>query len=412
MTKNKLGALALAFAIALGFWMYVVAYVSTEYSKTLYNIPVALEGKGMLTDRQLMLLSDEDYLVDIKVTGSRQDVSKIDSGNIQVVADLSGISEAGEYKLTYSVIYPGDVPSGSVSSQKDPDRVTVVVASKRTKEIPVRVRYDGDVPADYIKDTSALELDYSFVEITGPESVVERIDHATITIDCEGRTDSIYESYRYELQDADDEPVDAGWITTNVSEVKAYLPVTMVKKIPLTVTVIDGGGATAETVKLEFDPKEISVSGSETALNALTELNLGTVDLAQVTGETIKGFEINLPEGIRNVSNLPTATLHIKFPDLATREFTVTKFVPVNLAEGMDWEPLTKQLTIKVRGLREEVQQLQDADIVIQVDLSGVENTSAVEPTIIFPENLGSLGQLGSYSVSVQVLPKADDSEG
>ena len=84
MTKNKLGALALAFAIALGFWMYVVAYVSTEYSKTLYNIPVALEGKGMLTDRQLMLLSDEDYLVDIKVTGSRQDVSKIDSGNIQV----------------------------------------------------------------------------------------------------------------------------------------------------------------------------------------------------------------------------------------------------------------------------------------------------------------------------------------
>ena len=155
MTKNKLGALALAFAIALGFWMYVVAYVSTEYSKTLYNIPVALEGKGMLTDRQLMLLSDEDYLVDIKVTGSRQDVSKIDSGNIQVVADLSGISEAGEYKLTYSVIYPGDVPSGSVSSQKDPDRVTVVVASKRTKEIPVRVRYDGDVPADYIKDTSS-----------------------------------------------------------------------------------------------------------------------------------------------------------------------------------------------------------------------------------------------------------------
>ena len=62
MTKNKLGALALAFAIALGFWMYVVAYVSPEYSKTLYNIPVALEGKGMLTDRQLMLLSEEDYL--------------------------------------------------------------------------------------------------------------------------------------------------------------------------------------------------------------------------------------------------------------------------------------------------------------------------------------------------------------
>ena len=406
MTKNKLGALALAFAIALGFWMYVVAYVSPEYSKTLYNIPVALEGKGMLTDRQLMLLSEEDYLVDIKVTGSRQDVSKIDSGNLQVVADLSGISEAGEYKLTYSVIYPGDVPSGSVSSQKDPDRVTVLVANKRTKEIPVRVRYNGDVPADYIKDTAALELDHSFVEITGPESVVDRIDHATITVDCEGRTDTIYESYRYELQDIENEPVDAGWITTNVSEVRVYLPVTMVKKIPLTVTIINGGGATADTVKLEFEPSEISVSGSETALNALTELNLGTIDLAQVTGDTVREFEISLPEGIRNVSNLPTATVSITFPDLAIREFTVTEFLPLNLAEGMDWEPLTKQLTIKVRGLKSEVQRLVESEILVQVDLSEVENTSAVEPIITFPEHLGSLGQLGSYSVSVQVMPQ------
>ena len=406
MTKNKLGALALAFAIALGFWMYVVAYVSPEYSKTLYNIPVALEGKGMLTDRQLMLLSEEDYLVDIKVTGSRQDVSKIDSGNLQVVADLSGISEAGEYKLTYSVIYPGDVPSGSVSSQKDPDRVTVLVANKRTKEIPVRVRYNGDVPADYIKDTAALELDHSFVEITGPESVVDRIDHATITVDCEGRTDTIYESYRYELQDIENEPVDAGWITTNVSEVRVYLPVTMVKKIPLTVTIMNGGGATADTVKLVFEPSEISVSGSETALNALTELNLGTIDLAQVTGDTVREFEINLPEGIRNVSNLPTATVSITFPDLAIREFTVTEFLPLNLAEGMDWEPLTKQLTIKVRGLKSEVQRLLESEILVQVDLSEVENTSAVEPIITFPEHLGSLGQLGSYSVSVQVMPQ------
>jgi len=405
MAKNKLGSLALAFAIALGFWMYVVAYVSPEYSKTIYNIPVALEGKGMLTDWQLMLLSEEDYLVNIKVTGSRQDVSKIDSGNIQAVANLSGISEPGEHYLTYNIIYPGDVPTGSVSSQKDPDRVKVTVARKRTKEIPVRVSYLGDVPADYIKDTSALELDYGYVEITGPEEVVERIDHAAITVDCRGRTESIYESYRYELQDSNDEPVDASWITTDVSEVRVYLPISMVKKIPLVVTVVDGGGATEETASIVIEPREISVSGSEAALNALTELNLGTIDLAQLTEDSVKEFEINLPEGIRNVSNLPTAAVSISFPELDTREFTITEFVPLNLAEGMTWEPLTKQLTIKVRGLKAEVQRMTEADILVQVDLKGVENTSAVEPGIVFAESFKSLGALGSYSVSVQVMP-------
>lgn len=403
MTKKKLGSWALAFAIALSLWMYVITYVSTDHEMTLYNVPVALEGKTMLTERGFMILNEEDFTVDLKLSGSRQDVSKCNSGNIQLVVDLTGIYDPGEHKLTYSIVYPGDVPTGSVSAQKDPDRVTVIVAKKKTKEIPVEVTYLGDVPADYIKDTSAVELDNKYVEITGPEEVVDKIDHASITIDCSGRTETIYESYRYELQDANDAPVDAGWITTNVSEVKVYLPVSMVKNLPLIVTVIDGGGATVDTTKLVFDPAQISVSGSETALDALTELNIGTIDLSQITEDQDLTFEISLPEGIRNVSNLPTATVSISFPRLATREFTITEFEPVNLAEGKAWEPLTKQLTITVRGLKSEVQQLTASEIIARVDLSGVENTSAVEPDIVFPERCESLGVLGSYSVSVQV---------
>lgn len=412
MTKSKLGSFLLAFVIALGLWLYVVNYISTDYEQTLYNVPVGLDGKSILTtERGFMLLSEDDYRVNITVSGSRQDVSKINAGNIQLVADLKGIYDAGEHKLTYNIIYPGNVPTGAVSAQKDPDRVTVVVAKKKTKEIPVTVTYLGDVPADYIKDTSAVELDYDYVEITGPEEVVDQIDHASISIDCEGRTESIYESFRYELQDKYHQPVDAGYITTNVSEVRVYLPVAMVKKVPLTVTVVDGGGATEATTKLVFDPADISISGSETALAALDELNLGTIDLSQITQDQVLSFDITLPEGITNVTNLPTATVSISFPKLATREITISEFEPLNLAAGMKWEPLTKQLIITVRGLKSEVQRLNAADIVAQVDLSGVENTSAVEPIILFPRSYESLGVLGSYSVSVQVSPNDPTTE-
>ena len=221
MKRNKLGSFLLAVSIALGLWLYVVNYIDTDYELTLDNVSVGLEGKSILTaDRGLMILSEDEYRVSITVSGSRQDVSKINTGNIQVVADLSKIEEPGEHKLTYNIILPGDVPSGAVSYQKDPDRVTVEVARKKTKEIPVTVTYEGDVPADYIKDTAALELDHTYVEISGPEDVVDQIHHAAITVDCTGRTESIYESLRYELQDQQGEPVDAEWITTNVSEVK------------------------------------------------------------------------------------------------------------------------------------------------------------------------------------------------
>ena len=412
MTRNKLGALALSFAIALSLWMYVRTYVKPDYEQTFYNVPVALEGGPKLAERQLMLLSEEEYEVNIKVHGNRQDVSKINSGNIQLVANLADIYEPGEHNLTYTIIYPGDVPTGSVSAERNPDRVRVVVARKKTKEIPVKVVYEGDVPADYIKDTAAVELDYTYVEITGPEEVVDKIDHAAVTVQCSGRTESIYESYRYALRDSDDKPVDAEYITTSVSEVKVYLPISMVKKIPLTLTLVDGGGATADTTKLVIEPAEISISGSEAALNALPELNLGTIELDQITQDTTREFEINLPEGVQNVSNLSTAKVTISFPKLATREFTITEFTPLNLPAGMAWEPLTKQLTITVRGLKSEVQRLNAADILVQVDLTGVENTAAVEPTIRFPENLSSLGEVGSYSISVQITPEPPATEG
>ena len=412
MTRNKLGALALSFAIALSLWMYVRTYVKPDYEQTFYNVPVALEGGPKLAERQLMLLSEEEYEVNIKVHGNRQDVSKINSGNIQLVANLADIYEPGEHNLTYTIIYPGDVPTGSVSAERNPDRVRVVVARKKTKEIPVKVVYEGDVPADYIKDTAAMELDYTYVEITGPEEVVDKIDHAAVTVQCSGRTESIYESYRYALRDSDDKPVDAEYITTSVSEVKVYLPISMVKKIPLTLTLVNGGGATAETTKLVIEPAEISISGSEAALNALPELNLGTIELDQITQDTTREFEINLPEGVKNVSNLSTAKVTISFPRLATREFTITEFKPLNLPAGMVWEPLTKQLTITVRGLKSEVQRLNAADILVQVDLTGVENTAAVEPTIRFPENLSSLGEVGSYSISVQITPEPPATEG
>jgi YbbR domain-containing protein len=169
---------------------------------------------------------------------------------------------------------------------------------------------------------------------------------------------------------------------------------------------VAGGGATAATTKLSIDPAYISISGSETALAAMEELDLGIIELAQITKDQELTFDITLPEGITNVSNLPTATVSISFPKLSTREFTITEFDQTHLAPGMKWESLTKQLTITVRGLKAEVQRLNAADIIARVDLSGVENTSAVEPDIIFPKSYESLGVLGSYSISVQVTPE------
>lgn len=406
MRKNKIGTFLVSLLIAFGLWLYVVNYVSTEHEEVYHNVSVALEGESQLAERNLMLLSDEEYKVSLVIKGNRQDMGKINAANLQVVASLAGIYDPGTHNLTYTVGFPGDVPEGAVELQsKTPDRVQVIVARKTSKQVPVLVNYVGDVPADYIKDTASAVLDVKYITVEGPEEVVEQIDHAAITVECEGRTESIYENYRYELRNSHNEPVDAAWITTDVAEVGFYLPIAMVKTVPLTLTIHDGGGATADTATIEIDPKELTVSGNEIALKALEEINLGTIDLAEISEDTELAFEIDLPEGLTNISNLTTATVKISFPKLAVKEFTVTDIRHMNLAEGMEVNLLTKQLTITVRGLRAEIQKLTLEDILVQVDLTGVENTSAVEPAITFAKGFESVGALGNYSISVQVSP-------
>lgn len=406
MKNKKLGTILLSFLVAFGLWLYVITYVSTEHEETFHNVRVALEGETQLAEKNLMLLSDTDYEVTLVIKGNRQDIAKISSSNLQLVASLGGIYDPGTHNLTYTVDYPGDVPDGAVELQsKTPDRVKVVVARKTSKEVPVQVDYVGDVPAEYIKDTAAAELDYKYVTVEGPEEVVNEIDHATITVDCEGRTEAIYESFRYELRSADDAPVDAAWITTNVAEIRLHLPIAMVKTVPLALTIHAGGGATEDTTSIVFDPAQISVSGSESALEGLEKIVIGSVDLAEITEETELEFEINIPAGLTNISNLTTAKVKISFPKLSIREFVITEFTHVNLPEGMVAENLTKQLTIAVRGLKDQIRAMSLEDITVKLNLKGVENTAAVEPEFVFAGGFESVEVLGGYSVSVQVTP-------
>ena len=73
MKRNKLGSFLLAVSIALGLWLYVVNYIDTDYELTLDNVSVGLEGKSILTaDRGLMVLSEDEYRVNITVSGNRR----------------------------------------------------------------------------------------------------------------------------------------------------------------------------------------------------------------------------------------------------------------------------------------------------------------------------------------------------
>ena len=407
MRKNKPSSVALAILIAFGLWLYVVTNVSQEDDITLSNIPVMMVGESVLAEKNLMITGISSETVSLHLSGTRSDLNKVNSSNIQIKADLSNIYEPGvKIPLNYQIVFPGDVPNNAFTVEsRSPGSILVDVDYRRTKEIPVQIRWMGLRSEDYIYDTENALLDNPVITVVGPAAVADQIHHAQIEVDLSDRTESISESYRYTLCDATGEPVDAGRITTNVEEVRLDVQIQRIKEVQLSADVLYGGGVGPQNVTVKVTPETIRVSGGDAVLDELGEkLTVATINLADVEKSATVKYTLNLPEGITNHTGVTEAEVEITFNGLVTKEFTVENIQSINVPEGLKADIISTNLQVKVRGLAADINKLTAEDIVAKVDFSEAEiGTATYKATITFGEDFSGVGALKTYSVSATV---------
>lgn len=410
MFKSKILPLLLSIVIAFALWAYVITFVSSEREGTFSGVAVSYQGEIMLEERNLMVVSEEKPEVTLTLYGNRRELNKLDSSNITIIADLSKIGEPGIHSVNYNVYYPGDIPDNAFTVQSQyPSMVKVEVERRITKDVPVNVVYEGSVKKDYIADKEKAELDNPSVRITGPASVIDQITQAKILVNLQDKSESFIESYRFTLCNAQGEPVDAKMVEANIAEVNLTLYIKRVKEIKLTVTVVDGGGATKATSDIDIDPEVIKVAGNETALKDINEINLGTINLGELTKDSEKDFEIKLPDGLENLSGKTSAKVTVKFPELTTTSITITDFAALNVPEGMEVEFITEELTVNVRGPKTLVKKMTAANVSATVDFANAEaGTSTFKVNIMMGDGYRSVGTMGTYTVSA-TLTETDE---
>ena len=413
--RNKIISGLLSVAIAFGLWMYVITYVSYNDENTFYNIPVVFEGEAVLHDRGLMLSEKEDATITLVLSGSRSDLAKVNSSNITVKASLTGIYEPGEnIPLTYSISYPGDVPSNAfVVESKNPENVSISVEKLvSNKEIPVMVKYNGTaVPEGFMCDKENAQLDHNVILISGPGSVADQISQAIIEVDLTEQRESSSQSCRYTLCDGEGNPVDAENITVNTEEVHLDLKIRRVKEVALKVNVVYGGGVAENNVAVTLDNDTIRLSGGEAVLDALgDEILLGSINLADLDKSQEVPMPINLPEGVTNETGITEVTVTVRFIGVSTREMSVANIEILNVPEGMEVDLITKKLTVIVRGPTGMLSNLTEEDIFATVDFADAEEgSSTFKAKIAFTDAFDKMGAVGTYSVSATVKAVAEE---
>ena len=403
--KSKIWSALLSVLIAFTLWFYVISVVSPGSTETVYNIPVVFEGETVLTeDRGMMITSDmEDIEIDLRLSGNRTDLAKVNASNITIKVNLARVYDPGEHELTYDIIFPGDVPNGALTTElKTPETVKLTVEKRVKKPVDVRVNFTGSAAQNFMADTENRVLDYPTVNVVGPSSVIELIDHAKIDVDLTGRVESISENFRYTLCDADGNPVDVEMVTTDVPEIHLDVRIIRFKQVPLMMSLTYGGGAWNDTVDVKIEPANISVSGSEILLEDLDFIQLGSIDFSTLEEDTEATYPIVIPEGITNLSERTEALVTVKFLNLAVRELEINQLTAINIPEGMEAELLNQVLKVRLRGPANVMEKILPEDVSVIVDFSGKEIGSfTIKPTItVRGEAYAKVGAVGTYSVS------------
>lgn len=402
--KSKLVTFLLALLFAIGLWVFVVTVEQPESESTYYDIPVVYQNEDVLAERGLMIVSERPT-VTLKLKSTRTNLRNLNEANINILVNLANVRDAKTYSLNYSLSYPGTVPEGDVSVvSASTEQISLKVERRITRQVEVVPVYNGSVPEGMIAHKEEAELDYQFIEVSGPESVMQNLTQAVIYVDLEGQTQTIAGEYPYTLCDAEGNPVDASLLTTSVENVNLMVKIQQVKEIELRVKVIAGGGATEQTSTITIDPQTIRVSGPEALLADLEYLEIGTIDLSTMTQAEIQIFPIQLPEGITNETGLTSATVTVEFPKLRTVKMTVGDIRIIGLPEGLEAELITQQLEVTIRGLAEQIMGLRAADLTVTVDLSNAQvGTFTQGVTITISSRFPDVGTMGTYSVSVTV---------
>ncbi len=374
--KNKVLTFLLSLAISFGLWLYVVTVISPEYETTVYNVPVELVGSRYLDAKNLIVVSDTDDLrVDLTLSGNRSDLKKFNNNNITVFVDMSQLAYAGEHQLDYSVSFQSG--TAEVVGQ-NPAQISVTVAEKLTKTVPVEITYIGAVPDGYEAERLDVELDHTTVTVSGPKKTIDKIAYAKIAVDVTGKMTGFASNYPLTLCSIDGRAIaDDSFVTTNLNEVRASVEVYRIKKVPIDFAYdYRGSGLQEDMVTVHASTKLVTLIGSDDDLEKAPNELVFTIELKKYTQASTEIFLPDLPEGVRCKEQIE---VYIYIPEMASRWMTVSTFDWKNPPEGVALQ-VVRNPVVEVWGPADIVNQLTAEEIVGIVDCTDFEGPSNYAP--------------------------------
>ena len=405
INDSKAFYIIISILISVVLWLYVVNVEKPTGEKMIRDIPITVQGTDVLSERGLMITDMSSRYLNLKLSGKRSALVKITDENVTVTLDVSSITTEGQWALKCKVSLPSTVTSGNVTVAEDNDySVTVDIVKQSSKTIEIRGEFTGTVADGYQADEFIISP--ATITITGQEDHVNQVAYGLVSVAQENLSDTFTGEMGFVPMSATGEKLSDLNVEYSASTVYVTLPVVKVAEIPLTVDIIDGGGATSDDVTVTIEPSSIVVSGAEEVLTPLKAITLGQIDLSKVLSIETYTFAIPLTSELTNESGITQATVTVKVADLPSKVLEVDNIEIINVPDGYTATAVTQSLQVWVRGPEEVLDGISAFQVRAVADLEDTSVTVGqfrVSVTLYLDGGQGAGIVGGDYSISISI---------
>ena len=345
MTRNKRLNIAIAIAIAIALWIYVVGEIDPSAVKTVHNVPITTLHTDVLTDRGLAISSMTSQMLDIEVSGSRTAIAKLKAGDITASVDLASASK-GENEVNVSV----RVPNGITINSKSINSIKVMVESLVSKNVPVKIVYNGSFSDDEEGTTVSVQNDE--VEVTGAESIVKLVSYARGTVDA-SRVKDVESANTCKLIPVSKEGNKVENVTLSKKSTSVTSILSKTKTVTLKVSISDysSDGATRKTTV----PKKVIIAGRADVIKSISSVSADDVDISNISKST---------------------DIELKFSSLGEKVLKIGKSEIKITGEQSDLKYEIQELSfvnLTVTGDEDAVEKLKSSDFELVIDVSNAQ---------------------------------------
>lgn len=397
----------LAVVVAFFIWFYAVGTDSSLQEKNVTGSLIDVVG----VTNGFSVLYGNGETADVVIKGRYADIVEIESDDIDVYVDASGITEAGIHTLPVLV----KLDNGLAISSVYPEQITVYISVNQKKQVPVKIKAtDYQIPSGCTLQSEIKGSNYITVE--GPVDVLEKISYAMTTISPGIINDSVTIVSLVNLYTAEDEEFSSPYVKTSASEVTVKATVLKEKEIPFVIKT-KYGYYNENNTQIKITPSSVIVRGEIKAIDALDQITVLTVDETAITDDTVIKATVNIPSDVENVSGIETVDVEIKHTGSAVKSFIIPRedILFVNLPGNIECNVTTSTLKVYARVDKDSryFKSISSEDISVYLDFSDIEEFEGrynVEATVSLniPSNSG-VYLLEDYYVPVSFDEKTTD---